>query len=81
MSKYYVTNENSEDTFCVTDNLQEAIRIAKDVVKTGSVGDLVLIESSDGMAVKQFVLTPEGTILQHDVEGENVIGKPLRMVR
>ena len=35
MPKFYVTNESTEDTFGVTDDLQEAIRIAKEVARSG----------------------------------------------
>jgi hypothetical protein len=64
---FYVTNESTEDTFGVTDDLQEAIRIAKEVARAGRPGDLVLVESSEGKGVKQFVLTPEGTIAEREV--------------
>lgn len=67
MSNFYVTNESTEDTFGATDDLQEAIRIAKEVARTGPAGDLVLVESSEGKGVKQFVLTPEGTIEERAV--------------
>jgi hypothetical protein len=67
MPKFYVTNESTEDTFGATDDLHEAIRIAKEVARTGQAGDLVLVESSEGKGVKQFVLTPEGTIAENDV--------------
>ncbi len=67
MTKYYVTNESTEDTFGATDNLQEAIQIAKNVAKTGQAGDLVLVESSDGKGVLQFVLTSDGRITEQEV--------------
>ena len=67
MSKFYVTNESTEDTFGATDDLQEAILIAREVARTGQAGDLVLVESSEGKGVKQFMLTPEGTIAEKDV--------------
>jgi hypothetical protein len=67
MPKFYVTNESTEDTFGATDDLQEAIQIAKEVARTGQAGDLVLVESSEGKGVKQFVLTPDGTIAEKDV--------------
>jgi hypothetical protein len=67
MRRFYVTNESSEDTFGATDDLQEAIRIAKEVARTGPAGDLVLVESSEGRGVKQFVLTPEGVVAERDV--------------
>jgi hypothetical protein len=62
MSRFSITNESTEDTFGSTNDLQEAIRIAKEVAKTGPAGDLVLVESSAGKGVRQFVLTPEGTV-------------------
>jgi hypothetical protein len=67
MSKYYVTNESTEDTFGATDDLQEAIRIAREVARSGQAGDLVLVESSEGRGVRQFVLTPDGTIAEKEV--------------
>ena len=67
MLKFYVTNESTEDTFGATDDLQEAIRIAKQVAINGQAGDLVLIESSEGKGIRQFVLTPDGTIAERDV--------------
>jgi hypothetical protein len=67
MSRYYVTNESTEDTFGATDDLQEAIRIAREVARTGRAGDLVLVESSEGRGVRQFVLTPDGTIAEKEV--------------
>ena len=67
MSKCYVTNESTEDTFGATDDLQEAVRIAREVARTGQAGDLVLIESSAGRGVRQFVRTPDGTIAEREV--------------
>lgn len=67
MSKFYVTNESTEDTFGATDDLQEAIRIAKEVARTGQAGDLVLVESCEGKGVKQFMLAPDGTIAEKEV--------------
>lgn len=66
MPKFYVTNESTEDTFGETDDLQEAINIAQEVAKNGEVGDLVLVESSEGKGVKQFVRRPDGVV--EDVE-------------
>ena len=67
MTKFYVTNESTEDTFGATDDLQEAIRIARDVAKNGQAGDLVLVESTEGKGVRQFVLTPEGTVAEKEI--------------
>lgn len=67
MNGFFVTNESTEDTFGATEDLQEAIQIAKEVAKAGEAGDLVLVESSDGKGVKQFMLTPEGIVAEKDV--------------
>lgn len=67
MAQFYVTNESSEDTFGATDDLHEAIRIAKEVAQTGQVGDLVLVESAEGKGVRQFVRNPDGTIEEKPV--------------
>lgn len=64
MLRYYVTNESTEDTFGATDDLEEAIRIAKEVARTGQAGDLVLVES-EGKGVRQFVLTENGSIAEN----------------
>ena len=67
MPKFYVTNESTEDTFGETDDLQEAINIAQEVAKNGQAGDLVLVESSEGKGVKQFVRRPDGIIEEKEV--------------
>ena len=67
MPKFYVTNESTEDTFRETDDLQEAIDLAQEVAKNGEVGDLVLVESSEGKGVKQFVRRPDGVVEEIEV--------------
>ena len=67
MSKFYVTNESTEDTFGATDDLEEAIRIAREVARAGQAGDLVLVESSEGRGVRQFVRALDGTITENEV--------------
>ena len=67
MRRFYVTNESTEDTFGATDDLEEAIRIAREVARSGQTGDLVLVESSEGKGVRQFVLEPDGTLAERDV--------------
>ena len=66
MPRYYVTNESTEDTFGATDDLLEAIQIAKEVARTGQAGDLVLVES-EGKGVKQFVLTEDGSVAENQI--------------
>ena len=66
MSQFYITDENSEDTFDCTDNLEDAIRIARDVAQRGPTGDLVSVEEN-GMTVKQFVLMPDGQVAEEKI--------------
>ncbi len=61
MNEFYVTSENSEDRFDSTDNLQDAIRIAREVVQKGQSGELVCIEYR-GKNIRQFVLMPNGRV-------------------
>ena len=63
MCKFYVTNESTEDTFASTDNLQDAIRIAKEVAQQGQAGDPVCIEHK-GKNIWQFVLMPNGKVAE-----------------
>ena len=64
MSQFYIINESTEDTFESTDNLQNAIRVAREVAKQGQAGDPVSILESGGNAVRQFVLMPDGTVAE-----------------
>jgi hypothetical protein len=65
MGQFYIINESTEDTFESTDNLQDAIRVARQVARQGQAGDPVSILESGGKAVRQFVLMPDGTIAEH----------------
>ena len=62
MSQFFVISEDSEDTFDSTDNLQDAIRIAREVAQERA-GDLVSIEH-EGKVVGQFVLMPDGKVAE-----------------
>lgn len=66
MSQFEITNESTEDTFDATDNLQDAIRIARDVARQGQAGDPVCIER-EGKTIRQFVLMPDGTVAEQAV--------------
>ncbi len=72
MSQFYVVNESTEDTFECTENLQEAIRVAREVAKQGRAGDPVSILESGGRAVKQFILMPDGTIVEQAIARREV---------
>jgi hypothetical protein len=63
MSQFYVTSENTEDTFDATDSLQDAIRIARDVARKGPAGETVCIEHN-GKNIRQFALLPSGEVVE-----------------
>jgi hypothetical protein len=63
MAQYYVRSEHTEDTFDCTDNLQDAMRIAREVAQKGEAGDPVCIQLK-GMNIMQFVLLPNGKIAE-----------------
>lgn len=63
MPQFYVNSENTEDTYDCTDNLQDAIRIAREVAQQGQAGDPVCIEHN-GKNIWQFVLMPNGKVAE-----------------
>ena len=72
MSQFHIVNESTEDTLESTDNLQDAIRVAREVARQGPTGDPVSILESGGKAVRQFVLMPDGTV------AEQAIARPVK---
>ena len=68
MAQFHITSENTEDTFDSTDDLQDAIRIAREVVQTEQAGDPVNIEHK-GMVIRQFVLMPDGKVAEEVLDG------------
>jgi hypothetical protein len=67
MSQFYITNESTEDTLDSADNLQDAIRIAREVASQGQAGDPVSILESEGRAIRQFVLMSDGTVAEQAI--------------
>ena len=63
---YYIVSEITEDRFDEADSLDEALRIARVVVKEGRVGEPVSIEHN-GKVIRQLVLTPDGEIEEEPV--------------
>lgn len=63
MHPFYITAENSEDRFDSTDNLEDAIRIAKKVVQQGEVDGPVCIEHC-GKNIRQFQRMPDGRVAE-----------------
>jgi hypothetical protein len=61
MSQFRITGENTEDTFDATDNLEDAVRIARELARNGHAGEPVCIEHK-GKHIRQFVLKPNGVI-------------------
>ena len=67
MSRFYIVNESTEDTFAPADDLEQAIRVAREVARQGQAGDPVSILESGGKAVRQFVLMPDGTVAEQAI--------------
>ncbi|MBV9126270.1 MAG: hypothetical protein JO112_23215 [Planctomycetes bacterium] len=72
MSQFSIINESTEDTFASTENLPEAIRVAREVAMLGQAGEPISILDREGYAVRQLVLLPNGTV------AEQVIARPVQ---
>jgi hypothetical protein len=66
MAQFYINFENTEDTFDATDNLEDAIRIAREVVQQGQAGEPVCI-AHNGMNIWQFILMPDGKVAEESL--------------
>jgi hypothetical protein len=64
---YYIISETTEDRFDEVESLEDALRIARDVVKESQAGDPVSIEHN-GRVIRQLVLTPNGEVEEEPVE-------------
>lgn len=67
MPNYYVVNENTEDTFGSSGDLEDAIRVARDCARQGQEGDPITVLESSGMAVRQFMRMPDGAVVEQVV--------------
>jgi hypothetical protein len=63
VSQFHITNDNTEDTYDSTDHLQDAIRIAREVVQSAQAGEPVCIQHK-GKNIWQFVLMPNGKVAE-----------------
>jgi hypothetical protein len=63
MSQFYITSERTEDRFDCADNLEDAIRIAREVAQNGQAGDPVCIEHK-GKNIRLFVRMPNGKVTE-----------------
>jgi hypothetical protein len=64
---YDIISETTEDRFDEADSLEEALRIARGLVKESQAGDPVSIEHN-GKVIRQFVLTPDGVVEEEPVQ-------------
>ena len=82
MSQFYVVNESTEDTLGATDNLEEAVRLAREAARQGQAGEPVSVLESGGKAVRQFVLMSDGTVVEqpiaHPARPVAVVAEPNR---
>jgi hypothetical protein len=58
---YCIISETTEDRFDETESLEEAVRIARSLVRVGQVGEPVSIEHR-GKVIRQLVLMPDGKV-------------------
>jgi hypothetical protein len=63
---YRINNETTEDCFDEVDSLEEAIRIARAVVRESQAGEPVSIEHR-GRVIRQLVLAPDGRVLEEEI--------------
>jgi hypothetical protein len=65
---YHIISGNSEDRFDRTDNLEDALRIARSVVRQeGRIEEPVLIEHQ-GMVIRELVLMPDGKVAEQVID-------------
>jgi hypothetical protein len=67
MPRFYIVNESTEDTFGPAGDLEDAIRLAREAARQGQVGDPVSVLESGGMAVRQFVRTADGAVVEQAI--------------
>jgi hypothetical protein len=63
---YHIVCETTEDRFDEVDTLEQAIRIARDLVKEGQPGDPISIEHN-GRVIHQLVLTTDGKVKEEPI--------------
>ena len=63
---YCIISETTEDRFDETNNLEEAIRIARAVVRERQAGDPVSIEHR-GRVIRQLVRRSDGSVSEEEI--------------
>lgn len=66
LNAYCIISETTEDRFDETDNLEEAIRIARAVARQSQAGDPVSIEHR-GRVIRQLVLLSNGSVSEQEI--------------
>ena len=73
---YHITSEVSEDTFDTTDQLEDAIRIAKVVAGQAEVGEPISVQHL-GKNVRQYIRTADGRVMEQPiVSKDDVANQP-----
>ena len=67
MSSYDITNESTENTLDSAEDLQDAIRIAREAARHGQTGDPITIIESEGKSIMQFSLLSNGKIAEQTI--------------
>jgi hypothetical protein len=75
MSQFHIINEDTEDTFASTNNLQDAIQVAREAARQGQAGELVSILEPGGKAVRQFVRMPDGSVAEQPIARQVKLSK------
>jgi hypothetical protein len=65
-SVYRIISETTEDRFDEADRLEEAIGIARVLVRESQAGELVSIEHR-GRVIRQLVLMPDGRVSEEEI--------------
>jgi hypothetical protein len=63
---YCIISEVTEDRFDETDNLADAIRIARTLVRDNRAGEPIAIEHQ-GRVIRQLVLMPDGRVSEEEI--------------
>jgi hypothetical protein len=63
---YSIISETTEDRFDETDNLADAIRIARNLVREIQTGDAISIEHR-GRVIRQLVLMADGRVTEEEI--------------
>ena len=63
---YHIISEETEDSFGETDNLEEAIRMARSAASAGQAGEQISIEHK-GFIIRHLVRQEDGTVVEEEI--------------